>query len=294
MKSLTGKVAVITGVGSGIGRALAHELAREGCQVAMNDIHHHTLEETATSVNETYGTKTYTEAFDVADWARMQDFASNVANHFGGVDLVINNAGVALGAYTADEVSIEDFQWLMDINFWGMVYGSKAFLPFLKCRKAASLVNISSILGLAAIARQSAYCASKFAIRGFTESLRMEAMMDFPHVHVLSVHPGGIKTNIARNSKWNQRVFSDEEIQGLTEEFEKSFINTPEYAAKTIIRGVKKRKKRVLIGNDARQMWRFVRWFPTGYSKILIHTFLKKYNFPEEDKNDGDSVSIKT
>ncbi len=275
---LNDKVAVITGAGSGIGRALAVSLATRGCRLMLNDARGEALEETLALLGPTDEDSIRTQIFDVADWQAMEAFASKVAEHFGQVDLVINNAGVALGAYHAESVPIEDFKWLMDVNFWGMVYGSKAFLPHLKQRPEACLVNISSILGLLAVAKQSPYCASKFAIRGFTESLRMEAMMEFPHVNIMSVHPGGIKTNIARHSKWDKSDLTQEEREAMTAEFEKSFINTPDYAARTILKGVEKRKKRVIVGNDAWWMSKIAWWFPVSYTRVLIHTFMRKYD----------------
>lgn len=275
---LKNKVAVVTGAGSGIGKATALRLAKEGCRLALNDVSEANLAVTSNEITDTFGTEIFVRNFDVSDWTAMQGFATEVTDHFGHADLVINNAGVALGSFSLEEVTIKDFEWLMGINFWGMVYGSKAFLPTLRSRKESCLVNISSILGLLAIGKQSPYCASKFAIRGFTESIRMEAMMDYPHVNVLSVHPGGIKTNIAKNSKWDSSAFSEEQKKAMKEEFEKSFINTPEYAANVIVKGILKNKKRVLIGKDARTMWRIARWFPVNYTKIMIRTFMQKYN----------------
>lgn len=252
--------------------------------MAINDLNQEHLLKTKEAILKESAVDVYTMSFDVTDWNAMQSFAADIDRDFGQVDLVINNAGAALGAYSAEEVSIDDFKWLMDINFWGMVYGSKAFLPYLKARPKSTLVNISSILGLVAVGLQSPYCASKFAIRGFTESLRMEAMMDFPHVNIMSVHPGGIKTSIAKNSKWNGSYYSGDQIQAMTAEFEKSFINTPEYAANKILSGIKGNKKRVLIGQDARNMWRIVNWFPVSYTKILINTFMKKYDLTHRDQ----------
>ena len=203
-------------------------------------------------------------------------YADDVVAHFGHVDIVINNAGVALGSFSTEEVSIDQFKWLMDINFWGMVYGSKAFLPYLRARSEGSLVNISSILGMAAITKQAAYCSSKFAIRGFSESLWMESSMDFPHIHILSVHPGGIQTNIARDARWGNKEISKEDKDKMATEFEKTFINTPEFAAAKIIHAIRKKKKRLLIGKDARQIWRLASWFPVGYTKFLLKRLLKE------------------
>lgn len=269
------KVVVISGAGSGIGRALALNFAKVGAKLAISDINQENLNETAAQV-EKLDTSVHKQILDVANWEDYQLYGKSVINHFGHVDIVINNAGVALGSFTVEEVTIEKFKWLMDINFWGMVYGTKVFLPHLRSRTESSITNISSILGLAAISKQAPYCASKFAIRGFTEALRMEAMLDFPHVHVLSVHPGGIQTNIAKNAEWGDKVVSDAEKDRMAKEFEKTFINTPDYAAKDILNAIRKQKQRLLIGKDARRLWRFVHWFPVRYTKLLYKHYLKE------------------
>ena len=269
------KVVVISGCGSGIGKALALNFAKAGAHLAISDINKDSLLATEEELVQ-IGARTHSAELDVANWEAYQNYANDVVNHFGNVDVVINNAGVALGAFTVEEISIEHFKWLMDINFWGMVYGTKAFLPHLKKRDQACVANISSILGLGAVAKQSAYCASKFGIRGFTESLRMEAMIDFPHIHVLSIHPGGIQTNIAKDANWGNKELSEEEKIQLAAEFEKTFINTADYAAKDIMKAIRKKKHRLLIGKDARQMWRIINWFPVRYTKILYKLHLKE------------------
>jgi len=271
---INGKVVVISGAGSGIGRATAVLCAKMGASLAISDISQSKIDETRKVVAD-LGAPVHSTTLDVGDWDAYQRYGTAVIDHFGHVDIVLNNAGVALGSFTVEEVTIERFKWLMDINFWGMVYGTKVFLPYLKQRQASTVINISSILGLGAISGNSAYCSSKFAIRGFTESLRMEAMVDFPHVNVLSVHPGGIQTNIARDANWGDKDVSQEEKDRLAAEVEKAFINTPEYAAKTIIKAVQKDKKRLLIGKDAKSMWRVIKWFPVGYTKLLYKSLVK-------------------
>jgi len=271
---INGKVVVISGAGSGIGRATAVLCAKMGASLAISDIIQSKIDETRKVVAD-LGAPVHSTTLDVGDWDAYQRYGTAVIDHFGHVDIVLNNAGVALGSFTVEEVTIERFKWLMDINFWGMVYGTKVFLPYLKQRQASTVINISSILGLGAISGNSAYCSSKFAIRGFTESLRMEAMVDFPHVNVLSVHPGGIQTNIARDANWGDKDVSQEEKDRLAAEVEKAFINTPEYAAKTIIKAVQKDKKRLLIGKDAKSMWRVIKWFPVGYTKLLYKSLVK-------------------
>ena len=276
MKDLSGKVAVVTGAGSGIGRGLALNFAAEGCDICLNDFNAENLAETVEMVKaQTSTARIYSQVFDVSHQEDMERFAEQCIAEMGHVDIVINNAGVALGGYTAETVPMEEFKWVMDINFYGMVYGSKAFITHLRSRPEACLANVSSVFGMAGVAKQAAYCSSKFAIRGFTESMRMEAMNDYPHVNILSIHPGGIKTNIVKNSRWDNSGMTEEEKDKFSAQFDDAFINTADYAAKTIIRGVKKNKKRVLIGKDARHLWRIVNWFPVRYTQILARTMLK-------------------
>ncbi len=274
MKHLTNKVAVISGAGSGIGKALAFHLAREGCRLALNDVNPDRLKATA-SLLEEYGVEMMLSDFNVADRKAWEDFAMETLGKFGEVDLVINNAGVALGRYTVEETSYDDLEWIMNINFYGMVYGTKSFLPHLLKRKESAVVNVSSILGIAGLAWQSGYCASKFAIRGFTESLRMEAMKDFPQLTVHTVHPGGIKTNIAADANWDNSSLNAEEQKLDTERFETSFITTATDAAAKIIADIKKKRHRILIGPDAKRIDRAVRLMPTGYSKVILKEFEK-------------------
>ena len=279
-----GKVVVISGAGSGIGKALAINVAKAGSKLAISDINEENLASTVDEVGQ-MGAQVHSAVLDVVDWDAYQNYAHEVISHYGHVDIVINNAGVALGSFTVDEVTIDQFKWLMDINFWGMVYGTKAFLPHLIKRSEASISNISSILGLGAIAKQAPYCASKFGIRGFTESLRMEAMIDFPHVHVLSIHPGGIQTNIAQNANWAGKELSEEEKSIMAQEFEKTFINTADYAAQDIMKAISKKKNRLLIGKDARAMWRIINWFPVRYTRILYNRHIKKIDEALQEYN---------
>lgn len=268
------KVVVISGVGSGIGRATALLCAKKGAHLAISDIDLSALRKTANEAAG-LGANVQADVLDVADWDAFQMYGQKVLNYFGHVDIVINNAGVTLGSFSVEEVEIDKFKWLMDINFWGMVYGTKVFLPSIKSRPEGTVVNISSILGLGAIANQAPYCASKFGIRGFTESLRMEALAEFPHVNVLSVHPGGIQTNIARRANWGDKDVSEEDKERMAKQFEETFINTADYAAETIVDAIEKNKKRLLIGKDAKQMWRIIRWFPVSYVKKFYNTMIK-------------------
>lgn len=276
MKNLTEKIVVITGAASGIGKALAYNFAKNGAHLALNDFDESGLKEVVNDLKKQTSSKIIAEVFDVSKLSEFENFAQKVEKEYGRVDIVINNAGVALGRITVEEVAYEDMRWIMDINFWGMVYGTKLFLPLLKKQNEAALVNISSIFGIAGIGTQGTYCASKFAIRGLTESLRMEAIQDFPHVTIHTVHPGGIKTNIAKNSRWAGDEVSAEEVDKITKRFEKMFITTPETAAATIVNGIRKKKSKILIGNDARRMNWIVRLFPTRYSKIFLKQLQKE------------------
>jgi NAD(P)-dependent dehydrogenase (short-subunit alcohol dehydrogenase family) len=251
MKDFSGRVAAITGAGSGIGRALANALARRGAHLALCDIDAVGLAETAGQC-EGFGVKITSEQVDVADRTAVYAWAGQVVTDHGRVNLIINNAGVALGA-TVESMSYEEFEWLMNINFWGVVYGSKAFLPHLKQSGDGHIVNISSVLGLISVPSQSAYNAAKFAVRGFSDTLRMELDIEHADVSVTTIHPGGIRTNIARN------VRMDESVRTLAgapqrpiEDYERAFITSPAKAATQILAAVRRDRRRALIGPDAK------------------------------------------
>lgn len=268
MKTFKDKVVVVTGVGSGIGRALAKALHAKGAKLALNEFNAETLAETISLIGGPSDT-IYSENFDVSDREKFYAFAENVKSHFGKVDGIINNAGVALGSVSTEELTYKDFDWVFGINFWGMVYGTKAFLPIIKQQQEGNITNISSIFGIAGIGYQTAYCTSKFAIRGFTESLRMEMHKESPRVSICSVHPGGIQTNIARDSKAPDG--SDEGVDDkMLAEVEKAFITSPDKAAETILNGILKRKERILIGSDAKRADRTIRMFPTKYTDMFL------------------------
>lgn len=244
MKTFSNSVAVITGAGSGIGRALAQDLASRGAQLALADKNTAGLEETRKLVGSAQA-KTY--SLDVSDAAAVEAFAKNVEKDFGRASLLINNAGVALHGNFA-ELTLEEFEWLIRINFFGVVYGCKFFLPLLLRQPDAHIVNISSVFGLIAPAGQSAYAASKFAVRGFTQSLRQE--LKGTSINVTCVHPGGVRTSIANNARPGAAT-REEEWAPRRELFNKSVRTTPEQAAKVILNGVLRNKGRVLIGADA-------------------------------------------
>lgn len=272
MKDLKNKVVVITGVGSGMGKELSLQMAQHGARLAVMDFNEASLDDTV-SLIKSYHAEVYASCFDVSNREDFYRFGEGVIQHFGEVDVVINNAGVALGGISIEKLDYRDFEWVMGINFWGMVYGTKIFLPYIKKQNEGSIVNISSIFGIMGVSEQGAYCSSKFAIRGFTESLRMELMQEAPHVIASVVHPGGVKTNIARDSKDALGDFVD---KNNLDEIEKLFITTASDAAKTIIKGIQNKQARILIGSDARKNDWIVRLMPAKYSKLILRYFLSK------------------
>ena len=257
-------VAVITGAASGIGRALASRMARAGAALALSDVNETGLRETAQLVAP-QGVKVTTNIIDVADKAQMEAYAREVVAQHGRVTHLFNNAGVGLLG-TVEELSLDDIEWLMGINFWGVVYGVKFFLPMLKQSPKAHIVNISSVFGFFAPAGQSAYCASKFAVRGFTEALRHE--MDGTNIVVSTVHPGGIRTNIARASRVGAGAKpSDNEVAAAS--FDKVARTTPEKAADKIVRGMLAGKPRILVGPDAWALDKLIRALPLKHWPLV-------------------------
>jgi short-subunit dehydrogenase len=264
MKITDQTVAVITGAASGIGRALALDLSQRGATVAIADKDEAGLQQTASMV-ELAGGRVTAHVVDVSDEQRMQSFVDEVVTAHSAVHLVINNAGVALYG-SAEQISTREIEWLMGINFWGVIYGSKFFLPILQQQREAHLVNVSSVFGLIGFPGQAAYNASKFAVRGFTEALRHE--LDGSHVKVSCVHPGGIKTNIARNARISDAA-GDVNRDAEVKRFEELTPTTPEQAAARIIRGILRNEPRILIGYDAWIIDRIQRWFPVRYWKLF-------------------------
>lgn len=257
-------VAVVTGAGSGIGRALVLRLAAEGIAgLAISDVNEDGLNETATMIPATMPITT--RVFDVSDRESVNRFAEQVLGDHGRVTHLFNNAGVGLiGEF--EHISIEDFEWLMGINFWGVVYMTKAFLPTLLQQDAAHIANVSSVFGLIAPSEQTAYCSSKFAVRGFTESLRAE--LRETNVAVSCVHPGGIKTNIVRNSRVGEGTPDEWKNQGV-KFFDKVAKTSAEDAAEVIVQGIKSKNSRILIGKDAAAISLFSRLFPKRYLGVI-------------------------
>jgi short-subunit dehydrogenase len=269
MKELRNKVAAITGAASGIGRILAVKLAEEGCKVAISDINKDGLNETKKMV-ENRGAAVSVHVVDVAEREQVYRFADDVAAHHGGVDMIINNAGVAVSE-SVEDITYEDFQWLFNINFWGVVYGTKAFLPYLKKRPEGHIVNISSVNGFITWPNHSPYCAAKFAVKGFTEVLLQE--MRKTNIRVSCVHPGGIKTDIARNTRFYKSPGNQTSHEDAVDRFDKMAQTTAEEAAEKIISGIKKDKRRILVGLDAYILDWLTRLFPVQFVKVMAFLF---------------------
>lgn len=259
MHEFDNKIAVITGAGSGIGQALAQALADAGAVVVATDRNPEGLEATRQLLGHD---RHVFRRLDVTDRKAQFALAADLRTQFGGVDLLFNNAGVAL-SQTVECLDIEDFQWLMDINFWGVVHGTQAFLPDMLARRTGTIVNISSLFGLIGVPTQSAYNASKFAVRGFTESLRME--LRGTGVRAICVHPGGIKTRIAENARFY--VGPDGSSDGIkaARDFDRIARTTPAQAAARILKAVRKGEGRVLVGPDAQFLDLVQRMLPEDY-----------------------------
>lgn len=262
---LADKVVVVTGAASGIGRALALLLAKRGCHLALADIDEAGLSETAALVGNRVRVSRH--KLDISDRAAVAAFPQLVLSHHGQVDVVINNAGVALGGSFA-QLSTRDFDWLMGVNFTGSVDMTRAFLPLLKQRPKAQLVNVSSLFGLIAPPGQTAYAAAKFALRGFSEALRNELLAEGSSVGVTVVHPGGVRTKIAESAR-NGAAMSAAEAEQVQARFRKALRLSPERAAETIVHGLERRRPRVLVGVDAKVSSLIERLMPVGYWRLL-------------------------
>lgn len=261
--SLAGRTCVITGAGSGIGRALAERLSRQGCPVAICDWNEEGLEETANGLDG----HVLSRKLDVRDRQAQMAFAAEVAEWapapFG---MVINNAGVTVSQLAA-EASPEDDEWVIDVNLWGVVNGTRAFVPLLIEQGDGALVNVSSIFGLISWPAQSIYCASKFAVRGYTDALRHE--LRDTGVHIASVHPGGIKTNIVNNARFHKDDLGNTDRAVLERDFASVARTSPAKAAKTIQKGVERGRPRILVGPDAHMMALLVRAAPDRYFDVI-------------------------
>jgi len=264
MEGFAGKVAAVTGAGSGIGQALALELARSGASVAISDVDTEGLAQTEEQL-KAIGALVRSDRLDVTEREAFQLYADQINEHFGKVNQIYNNAGIA---FTGDvEITeFKDIERVMDVDFWGVVNGTKAFLPHLIASGDGHIVNVSSLFGLMSMPGQAAYNSAKFAVRGFTEALRQELVLNRDPVKVTSVHPGGIKTAIARNGLTAEGV--DPEAQYKF--FDKRLASTtPQRAAEIILEAVRKNKARVLVGQDAVVLDLIVRITGSGYQRLF-------------------------
>lgn len=270
MKDFRGKVAVITGAGAGIGRAVALELARNGAQLALSGRNLDSVAETA-ALCEKEGAKARAYQLDVTDRAAVYAHADEVVADFGKVNIVVNNAGVSLTA-NIEDVTWEDLEWIFGINFWGTAHGTKAFLPHVIASGDGHIANVSSMFGLVACPSQGGYSSSKYAMHGFTDALRQEMIIAGYNVGVSSVHPGMIKTEIA----WKARASANRDRDALAANFDKLAKTSPQQCAHTIVEGMRKNKPLILIGTDAKAMNWMRRILGSAYMKPLTAQMRKE------------------
>ena len=279
MKQLSNKTIALTGAASGIGRALAIELANEGCHLALADKDSAGLEETQRTVQQIYSQPDATTApkvtlhtMDVASKEQVDSWADAVVQAHGQVDVVINNAGVALSG-SIEEITVEDFNWVFDVVFYGVLYGTKAFLPYLRQRPEAHIVNISSVNGFFPFPNNAPYNCAKHAVKALNQTL-MQELRD-SHIKVTSVHPGGIGTNIVNSSRFVGANDNEVHREKVKSSFQSVAKTTAETAAHVIIKGIKRDKQRLLVGRDAYVLDWLNRLFPQGFSNLVGRTMLK-------------------
>ncbi len=257
---LHGAVVAITGAGSGIGRALALACQSRGARVSICDLDEVGLAQTHSML----GSQVHAQVVDVSDRAQVRAYAASVAEHFGMVNVIINNAGVTYSGPITD-VEYDDFEWLMGINFWGVVYGTKEFLPYLIESGSGHIVNLSSLFGLVSVPTQAAYNSAKFAVRGFTESVRQDLIVAGLPVAVTCVHPGGVKTGIARNGRSTQ----GQDHHANSRRFEEELARlTPDQAAQIIVKAIERDKPRVLVGIDAHILHNLAKFLGARYQGL--------------------------
>jgi NAD(P)-dependent dehydrogenase (short-subunit alcohol dehydrogenase family) len=267
MKTLRDKIVVITGAGSGIGRALALDAAKQGAAIAISDWNEDSVRETADLAKAAGAKQVLARKVDVRSEDEVSAFAAAVARELGGANVIVNNAGVSLTDLVGT-MKRADFEWLMDINFWGVVRGTELFLPQLRTKDDAHVVNISSVFGLIGVPSQSAYNAAKFAVRGYTEALRQE--LHGTGVNVTCVHPGGVRTNIVRYGKNLTNLNGEKtDTAKMAREFDVMAKTSPEEAARIIWTGVLGNEPRVLVGADAHFIDFVQRLLPTGYQAVF-------------------------
>jgi short-subunit dehydrogenase len=282
MTAIRGGAAAVTGAASGIGRALAIELAARGCDLALADRDEAGLQAVAAEIGKAGATtrKVTIHRVDVSEPSQIADFAQAAVAAHPGLNIVINNAGVALMG-TFDEIDQAQMDWLMNINFWGVVHATRAFLPHLSRQREAHIVNLSSVFGIVAPPGQTAYAAAKFAVRGFSESLRHELKVAESPIKLSVVHPGGVATNIARNSRSGSGVTDNARRTEAIERFDAVARTTPAAAAQRIIAGIENNEPRILIGGDARLLDLVQRLRPATYWKWLAKIFAPRAKVEE-------------
>lgn len=265
MKTLKDKVVVLTGAGSGIGRALAVDLAGRGALLALSDVNETGLAETVDLAKAAGAAQIKADLLDVADRAAFETYAAEVVAHFGRVNVVINNAGVALSGRVLD-LEWDDIDWIIGVDFWGVIHGTKFFLPAIIESGDGHVVNISSLFGLVSMPDQSFYNAAKYAVRGFTEALREEMLIDGHRVGVTAVHPGGIKTAVARSARYSVKDDAAASAKFFDEKLAKM---PPEKAAEIIVRGILKNQARVLVGLDAHVIHNIGKFAGSRYQDLV-------------------------
>ena len=274
MTAIRGSAAAVTGAASGIGRALALELAARGCDLALADRDEAGLQTVAAEIAKAHSQKVTVHRVDVGEPQQIAEFAQAAIAAHPGLNIVVNNAGVGLlGQF--NEIDQAQMEWLMNINFWGVVHATRAFLPHLSRQREAHIVNLSSIFGIVAPPGQTAYAAAKFAVRGFSESLRHELQMAASPIRLSVVHPGGVSTNILRNCRAGSGVTDNARRAQTIERFDSLARTTPAAAALRIIVGIEKNQPRILIGNDARFMDLLQRFRPGTYWAVLARRIEK-------------------
>ncbi len=269
---------IITGAGSGMGRQMALQAAKRGARVIAVDYNNITLDETK-ALAQAQGSEIETFVLDVANAQAIEAFATQLIPTFNkGRLILINNAGVSIFTGNFEHTPLDEFEWLINVNMWGVIRLTKAFYPYFLEHNNGHIVNLSSVFGLGGMGGNSAYCTSKFAVRGFTETLRME--LADTNVGTTSVHPGGVKTNIVRNQVPKGGHTTDEMLSNVVNKFEKNARTTPEHAAQQILDAVEKKKTRLVIGSDGKMLDFVTRLFPQAYTNIVRKKAKKSFGDP--------------
>ena len=295
MKTFTDKVAAITGAGSGMGRSLALELARRGAHLALSDIDEASVTQTAIACRA-LGVRVTSQRLDVAERDAVFTWARETAAAHGKVNLIFNNAGVSLSVPVATARQA-DFEWLMNINFWGVVHGTQAFLPFLSASGDGHVVNTSSLFGIIAMPTQSAYNASKFAVRGFTEALRMELDLAGSPVSCTCVHPGGVATNIVTSSRIDDSIAALTGVDAQTHRQRANKlidVTSADAAARQILAGVERNARRVLVGADARRVDKLARVLGARYQAMVVWFYRRTAMSRKRTSNGRDAAARAT